>query len=875
MEEETRLAKALADRYLIEREIGSGGMAIVYVAKDLRHERRVAVKVLRPEIAAALGRERFLREIRIAAKLNHPHILPLYDSGEADGFLFYVMPFEEGQSLRQTLISEGELPVPKVVRLLRDVVDALVYAHAMGVVHRDIKPANVMLSGRHALVTDFGVAKAVTEATGRDQLTTVGVAIGTPTYMAPEQAVGDDQVDHRADIYAVGILAYELLAGRTPFQGTTPQMILSAHVTQIPEPVTKFRESTPPELAQVVAKCLEKKPADRWQSADELLLRLEALGTPSGGMTPSETQPISPPTKKSRRAVWGVGGVVLAVAAIAAVALLRPWASSPLDPQRVLVLAYTDESRIDDARALGRMAQDYIIQSLSEAGFAEVVDPLTALAVAENVEAAGATSGAGGLRALAEDARAGTVISGSYYREGDSIRVQTRITDAADGRLKGTVGPIVGTVEARHQLVARVGREVVATLAPLLDRELANWEAGWSQPPTYEAYEAFSEGLQAYLEAESDEGFITAGDHFERAFAADSGFLRAGLWAIQSYLVLDAPRYDKAESLMATVAPRREEMSRFDRCRLDFVMAMAPRRNLSAMQQAARCMALAAPGSDDATREVALFVWRSNRPAEAIELLEALDPDRGLMRRFQDYWVHLTSAYHVLGNHEGELEASRRARSRDPESIFYLALETRALVALGRLDDVALNLEAMRTLPSRDELGDYLSSVARELRAHGQMDVASGVFDEAIAWYEARSDGSEENRAALAELFYDAERWEEATRLYEALARENPENLTCLAGLGRLAARKEDREEALRISEVLRADNDPHMERFNTLNRARIAALLGNREEATTLLQQAIEQGYGFGFGTWIHLEMDFDSLQDFPAFRELIRPKG
>ena len=206
-----RLRSALADRYSIEKEIGAGGMATVYLAEDVRHHRKVAVKVLRSELAATLGPERFLREIEIAAKLQHPHVLPLYDSGEAQGFLFYVMPFVEGESLRAKIDREGELPVGEAVRIIRDVVDALAYAHEHGVVHRDIKPDNVMLSGRHAMVTDFGVAKAVSEATGRQQLTTAGVALGTPSYMAPEQAAADPHVDHRADIYAVGAMGRALL----------------------------------------------------------------------------------------------------------------------------------------------------------------------------------------------------------------------------------------------------------------------------------------------------------------------------------------------------------------------------------------------------------------------------------------------------------------------------------------------------------------------------------------------------------------------------------------------------------------------------------------------------------------------------------------
>jgi tetratricopeptide (TPR) repeat protein/tRNA A-37 threonylcarbamoyl transferase component Bud32 len=288
-----QLKQVLGDRYAIEREIGAGGMATVYLAEDLKHQRKVAIKVLRSEITAALGADRFHREIRIAAQLEHPNVLTLIDSGDAEGMLYYVMPYISGESLREKLAKEHELPINEAVRILRDAVDALAHAHEKGVVHRDIKPDNVLLSGRHALVTDFGVAKAVSEATGRDKLTTAGVSLGTPTYMAPEQAAADPHIDQRADIYAIGVVAYELLTGRPPFTGNTPQQVLSAHVTETPDPVTKHRQTVPPQLEQLVMRCLEKKPADRWQSAEELLPALEAVSTPSGGITPTGTQPIS------------------------------------------------------------------------------------------------------------------------------------------------------------------------------------------------------------------------------------------------------------------------------------------------------------------------------------------------------------------------------------------------------------------------------------------------------------------------------------------------------------------------------------------------------------------------------------------------------
>jgi serine/threonine protein kinase/Tol biopolymer transport system component len=312
------LAEAVRDRYLIERELGSGGMAIVYLAEDVRHRRKVALKVLRGELAATMGPERFLREIEVAARLQHPHILPLHDSGEAQGFLYYVMPFVPGHNLRHRVSRQGELPIHEAVKILIEVTDALAYAHSQNVVHRDIKPENILLSGRHALVTDFGVAKAVSEATGRQQLTTAGVALGTPAYMAPEQAAGEPHIDQRVDIYALGILGYELITGRTPFSGRTSQEVLAAHVMQPPVPLGQHRPACPAELENVIMKCLAKRPADRWQTADELLAALEPLATPSGGTTPTTTRPmksVSTSTAAPRYNRWLIAaGLLLALA---------------------------------------------------------------------------------------------------------------------------------------------------------------------------------------------------------------------------------------------------------------------------------------------------------------------------------------------------------------------------------------------------------------------------------------------------------------------------------------------------------------------------------------------------------------------------------
>ncbi|HEX9754366.1 MAG TPA: protein kinase [Gemmatimonadales bacterium] len=288
---QARLETALGDAYRIERELGGGGMSRVFLAEEVDLGRAVVIKVLPPEMAAGVNQDRFRREIQLAARLQHPHIVPVHSTGSSGDLLWYVMPYIKGESLRAKLAREGELPVGEAIRILREVTDALAYAHAEGVVHRDIKPDNVMLSGSHALVTDFGVAKAVTASSGAGTLTSLGMAIGTPAYMAPEQAAGDPHVDHRADLYALGAMGYEMLAGRPPFAATSPQAMLGAHLSQAPDPLRTQRAAVPPALEALVMRCLEKRPADRWQRASDLLPQLDALLTPSGDTAPAAPVP--------------------------------------------------------------------------------------------------------------------------------------------------------------------------------------------------------------------------------------------------------------------------------------------------------------------------------------------------------------------------------------------------------------------------------------------------------------------------------------------------------------------------------------------------------------------------------------------------------
>jgi eukaryotic-like serine/threonine-protein kinase len=305
-----RLAAALADRYRIERELGAGGMATVYLAHDLRHDRQVAIKVLHPELAAALGADRFLAEIKTTARLQHPHILPLLDSGAADGLLFYVMPYVSGETLRTRLDRERQLSLEDTLQIAREVADALGAAHALGIIHRDVKPENILLQGGHAVVADFGIALAVQEAGGA-RMTQTGLSLGTPNYMSPEQAMGDRAVDARTDIYALGAVTYEMLTGEPPFTGATTQAVVAKVLTERPAPPSTVRDTVPASVEAAVLKALAKLPADRWSStakfADGLVQGDPAIRT---GAVPS-----SPPPRRHWRAGAALLGGLLLVAA--------------------------------------------------------------------------------------------------------------------------------------------------------------------------------------------------------------------------------------------------------------------------------------------------------------------------------------------------------------------------------------------------------------------------------------------------------------------------------------------------------------------------------------------------------------------------------
>ena len=316
-----RLAAALADRYRLERELGAGGMATVYLAHDLKHDRLVAVKVLKPELAAVLGAERFVVEIKTTASMSHPHILPLFDSGTADGFLFYVMPYVEGETLRDRLNRETQLGIDDAVGIAREVLDALHYAHSRGVIHRDIKPENILMQGGRPMIADFGIALAVSAAAG-GRMTETGLSLGTPHYMSPEQATAEKEITGRADIYSVASVLFEMLTGEPPHMGNSAQQIIMKIITEPAAPVTKYRKSVPPNVASAVAKALEKLPADRFQSAQAFA---DALANPTFTVlgTAAEAAPAAT-APGSRRATLVASAIAVLALAAAGVLWMRP-----------------------------------------------------------------------------------------------------------------------------------------------------------------------------------------------------------------------------------------------------------------------------------------------------------------------------------------------------------------------------------------------------------------------------------------------------------------------------------------------------------------------------------------------------------------------
>jgi tetratricopeptide (TPR) repeat protein/TolB-like protein/predicted Ser/Thr protein kinase len=845
------LTDALHDRFTFERELGRGGMGLVLLCRDLRHHRAVALKVIRPELGSVVGAERFLREIQLAAQLQHPNIVPVYESGECEGTLYYVMPYVEGESLRTRLRREAQLPLEDALEIAREVADALAYAHVHGVVHRDIKPENILLAGGHALVVDFGIARAIT-GIGTDRLTETGLVIGTPVYMSPEQGSGSQAIDGRTDIYSLACVLYEMLAGEPPYTGPTSQAIIAKRFTEPIPHLRTLREGVPESVEHAVTRALAKSPADRFATAAQF-----ASALASGAVV----SPVRLPrwrVRDMRRLFAGL--VLLAAAGAGGAVLLR---HRPLAAGRVVVAVFANKTGDPSLDPLGDIVADYLARGLAETRLVQVIDA--------RAEQSGDTAvrlrGVAGARALARALGAGSVVWGAYYRQGDSLQFQAQLTDAATGELVGTTLPVLGPARQQTQGVEALRQRVMAIFAAKLDPRLAKYEGG-SQPATYEAYREFLAGDEALNNLEA------AFAHYRRAYALDSSFtLPITSVAKESWLDGECARTD---SIADVLHPRHDRLPVFDRAQLDWAVASCHGQRATALEGARLAME-AAPQSDQIVLAFAWFARHNGLLREAIAATEKLDPARHAHDAL--YWGNLIIPYHLLGDHRRELEAAQQARRFFPSDLQTLSFEARAFVGLGRLTEGNARLDEMLRVPQESEqvstLPFWIDQVGRDLRAHGHRPEARIVFQQGIRWCRERPPREQRDlRGDLAVLLDDAERWDEAWPILSQVTTENPDDVGLQGALGALAAHRGDRGEVERIDGWLAERKGPYLKGEPTFERARIAAVLGSRERAVELYRLALDQGFGIDQGFGVHADPDFESLRDYPPFQELTRPK-
>lgn len=796
------LQESLAERYRIDRVLGEGGMATVFLAHEIKHARAVVLKVLRPEVARWIGAERFVAEIRILARLSDPHILPLIDSGEAGGLLYYVMPFLEGETLRER-ITRGPIPPADAVPLLRDVAQALARAHSQGFVHRDLKPDNILVVAGHAYLMDFGVAKLKPEPGARATL--AGMAIGTPAYMAPEQAAGKP-VDARADLYAWGLVAREALLGRLDAQ-----------------PDSRAASG----IERIISRCLAVDPDSRPADGTALLAAVEAAAAGA--------------TRRGRRLPAMVAVAILALVAAAALWLL-PDSGPPLEhaPAPVVVAPLRNETGDSSLTAWGRLAGDWLTQGLHEAGGIAVVPwPVSVQAAA----ALGADT-ADLLRGLASETKARTVVSGAYYLAGGTIRLQAQVTDVATGTSLATIPPVEVPRDSIGDGIRQLRERLMGAFAVRASERLATLPGIASQPPTYEAYRIFERGIERYNALD----YPAAGTAFLDAWRSDTTFLTPLVYA--ALALLNQNQLGRVDSLVRSLRAREAKLIPHYEFQVQYFEHLLAGNGMAALE-AMRRSAAEAPGGR-ASYYVATSALAVGRVDEALAALRTIDPDRGSMAGWSPYWFALTHALHLKGDRDGELAAARQLRQRYPDSRAGWIHETRALATVGDLRAIDSLLVEASALPPDTywNQGAMMIIAGEELEAHGRRAQARPYYERGIDWLAnqlARDPSHRAHRYWIGSAHIDRGNPADAEPYFESLAEDYPESLQFRGLYGLVAARGRDTALARR-----RLGPAPQYRRGDHLTfLARYAANAGDTEGAIALWSEAI--GVGAGGLVWLH----------------------
>ena len=613
-----RLAAALADRYRIERELGAGGMATVYLARDLRHDRAVALKVLRPELAASLGPDRFIREIKTTAQLAHPHILPLLDSGDAAGTLFYVMPLVEGESLRDRLTREKQLPLEDALQITREVADALSYAHSHGVVHRDIKPENILLESGHAVVADFGIAKAIATA-GSARLTESGLAIGTPVYMSPEQAAGEADLDGRSDLYSLGCVLYEMLAGEPPFTGPSAQAVVAKRLSAPAPRISILRDRVPAHVEQALATALARLPADRYVTAAQFA---EALAHPEAMATPHLRW-------WHRRAVLpsAAAGALVVIAVAVAVGHVR----RPGYPRTAIaVLPLQNFSAEGPHSYFAGALQDELITQLAEVAALTVIGRTSALTYAGSTKR---------LREIGQELAVGSIVEGSVQVEGNRLRVNVHLIDPATEK-DLWAQQYDRTLDDAFAVQSEIAQAIVGAVgARLTGAEVRAVATTPTASP--EAYRLYLQGEQYRLRPCCEPRDLESAQQlFERALALDPGFALAHASLSYVHGLTSWLRYDPSPGRMARARAEAEEALR-----------LAPRLPQAHFAMGAALEFTGNPTLGGARRALKEFqIAAEGMPGSA------------------EVWDYLRNTYLSLGDWDAWQSASERAIALDPRN---------------------------------------------------------------------------------------------------------------------------------------------------------------------------------------------------------------